>query len=647
MSSSSSARPSPGLLVGAATVSLALLAAGWLMNEGPSGASHEQGGRVPVRGASAVGIVSPALAREGAEVAHAEAHYRFELEESTELHLAGGLESDNATRSIGGRLACQVVDERQGEQLLALSIVEGRMACTDGSGAEEVSALVGSCSLRRGSDGELLGFRFDGELDGDTKDVLRVLAFALRARLPEGAHERGGWSFEERDLTGPYIARYAWEGPASEGLRTLTTRKDRSPFRAIDSSLGDCVAASTVVLPVIGPSRAIPSGRAVWPQSVRSKETLCATIHEVEGRIAVELDLTLRLIGQGPLGHHGAARWEGEWASIDGAEDLDDIDPEEPAFRAQELEELSAELARLSGAPSLEPIARLGLLEQLAAQLAEDPSLLDDVLAELQRGDLPEDSASLLGAALAAAGTADAAAVLSAVAQDPLLPSSRRLVGVMALGAFDSGLQAPRATLLALVEDPASERSLRGTAMLAIGSMARNDGARSGKGREAEGDAMALLLAQEDTARRRNQLPSWFEALANANTAEAFAALAPYLTSLAPRRRSAAVVALGRMTVPGALEALVDRSCRERLESVRLEAARALARREEPEATEATRARLRSEASESIRAGIVRSLLRRASTDTDAAALLRHVALADPCDRVRRLAAAVDEGGVR
>lgn len=569
-----------------ATVAAVLGAAGWLLStpDAPlpaalgaqSAAGASEAGRAVVGNPAERVAAAAAMGWLGAPVG---SRFRYEVTDRSDYTIKN---PESGAQPVGTmNLACivqtTVLARRTGEvlveeQIEALQFVgaDGRPIAADAVQTSFQAAVVQPFLRRLGAHGQVLGYGFASELDGDQRNFLRGVMAALTFQAPLDAVLT--WSCEEADTTGEYDARY--DVVPGEHAETITVHRSRLQYKAI---------AGQAELPkheLRGVGEATFATQIGWLRDATIDEGMTLALPMLDLETVVERRAKARLLAADRVEVSSSTDgWDRANSPATGMkEQVGQFAADSERRHWQQLLQgvtLEQLLAELSGLLAQQPVAQEAL--NAAFQKLQWLAKLDDKVAlaigqRVLTRELAGDLAGVALSSLGAAGTPAAQAMLGATRSDRTLDLTIRQHATVAT----LQLAAPSAELVeGLARDAASDFDGRDNAMLVLGALAT----RSGQLADGRTPTQALLAMENDAA-ARGGLASWLLAVGNAAPAETMAIAARHLEHADAEVRAAALVALRRVTSADAVTVLIERGLGDSADSVRREALRELSRRD-------------------------------------------------------------------
>lgn len=497
---------------------------------------------------------------------------------------------------------------------------------------ELVAQLAHPMLVRVDERGSVLGYRFASELQVDNRDLIRSLVSNGRFVAPPTAAARD-WAANETDPTGPYRARYSrvTQGDGSHVVRKtkpLTAEAGSDPSSLVQRIASDAEARFAAI-----------EDRHYL--SAHASERLVANIPEIGAKVTVAFRAEWTL-GDGSafadaLPVPSAMLAASGWATLDGADEEDLSD--DLAFEEEDpitVGEASATLGGILSGDDVDPLTRLELLERLAAQVGRDPDILRELGLWIDEAQ-DERVASFVLGSVGAADTPAAGEFLAERLSDPLRPPADRMHAAIAASQLSRPGPKVFGALRSLSRDPAVPRGVRNSSLLALASASR-----SANPDDDSAAAATAVLDHEEEARRRGELPTWFDALANLGSDAALTKLEAYAQHSDPSLRTAAVRATARVALPRATEIVFARRG-DSSPRVRAEVSFCIGRRLN-EFGEHAESILTDDADESVRAAAINGLARSDDESGRARRLLTHFAGRDPSETLRSAAARALEG---
>jgi HEAT repeat protein len=572
--------------------------------------------------------------------------YQAELSSLSALSLesaypqAKGSEQQVSTR-LTGVLRLDVFEEQAGIALVKVSLQPQSFSFNVGGNAVPgVLEQLGPLSrlplvARVQRDGRVLSVRAARE--HEQRPLLLGPLKSLLAALQPVQPPRAGvssWEGEEDDTTGLSVTAYARDG--------ATLRKNKRAYRALATPAGlqPVGQGLDVVLNASGARLSLEASG--WPESVASDETvdILQTSPGPDGqarrqRVAtITTQVSLRLTSSFPSG--ALAPTPPDWLALPERRLAHAVEPPAPPGEQRPPHELMAELLATDSIqneadrlraqselmqPLSEAMRRMPLAARMAGEALRSPK------------GLSEDRASTLIGSLMTAGTPEAQLELSRVVREPKVHEGIRRQALGQLGLVEQ----PTAESVALARETLGSEDLdvRATGSLALGSMTRS---LRQSGQPLASDNTALLLRLLREARTEVDKVLALDALGNAGSPEALAAVVAALEAPEAPVRNSAVRAL-RQLPPGPADDAINRTLIRDPESmVREGAVFALGFRELTRHLPAIRSALTADPQARVRLALVRMLGDRMMTVAGARELLTQAASADADPDVRNAA---------
>lgn len=579
------------LLSTAIAATLAVAATVWLCQ--PTGASP-----LPLGGAtgSVLAVEAPAAAAgsdadgertvaartSGCWTAAAGSRFTFRVDDQLELavHSPEGGVQQGAVLHARCEVTTLVLDRRHGETLVEQRITGLQFLGADsrpitGDAAQEsyVAATVEPVLVRMATTGQILGYGFAAELDGDQRNFLRGTLGLFAFEAPGAA---SSWTSFATDSTGDFEARY--EAVPATVADALVVQRRRTRYTKVTGQKE---------LPqheLSGQAEAQFALSRGWLDAVRLDERMTMALSILDLRTLVHrvatIDCTSADVAALPTDL--AAAWTRAEAPASSAgerlgsrAEADERAAWRQRLQATSLGQILADLQRLLAAADQDNEAVDACFQQLQWLLRLDDRAVDALQEQLAARQLGDRVAQVAIGALGAANTDRAQQSLVALRNEPALGDELRhsaTVSCLQLGK-------PGTVLFAdLLRDAEGDSAQAQSSLLVLGALAPRA--------EGEGGSAPLttLLAMEERAEARGQLRTWLLAVGNSRTPAAEPVALRLLGHADADVRAAACVALGRQSSAQALDALCVRGLGDASPAVRHEAVIALSRRSEPAA---------------------------------------------------------------
>jgi hypothetical protein len=565
-------------------------------------------------GHAAAGHAAPSAAADGGDERHeltprlgclgapAGSTFRYRITDRSDFTVL----SAEAGSHPGGRLHAEgfvtttVLDRRDGEVLVQQQIDGLQFFGADGRpiGDDPVAECLGAAAatpvlVRLDARGKVLGFAFDGALDGDQRNFLRGTLGVLLFQAP--AADARPWNVTDSDTTGDYEARY--EVLAAAAADELCVRRTRRRYTMVAGH------AEPPVHELRGTGEATFSLRLGWLGAARLDEGMTIALPMLDLQAVTERRATVQLLANGHvvLPTDFAADWARATAPATGAGETTGrfaADSERRAWQQRldgvTLDQLLAELMQLLGRPDVDAEAVDQTFQKLQWLARLDRDVVDSIGERIGTRQLQGELAGVALSSLGAAGTDAAQSVLAAVRSDRSLAADVRQAATISALQLDH----PSAELTAgLVRDASSDGDGRGNAMLVLGALAPRSRGALADGRS----AIDTLLAMEDDAAARGDLSTWLLAVGNAAPPQTVQIVQRHLGNQDPSVRASACVALRRVADPVVVTILVERGLGDAVAIVRREAMGVLGSRSEAAARAALQDAATNDADEELR----------------------------------------------
>jgi len=625
----------------AAAASVAAAAGAVLLSTGPATRGELAATTADPRpsaatGGSVVDHRATARSRQDGDGAVPGTRLHYQLDDRTEIATTGEAAPARLARvHTSVEVDVTVLDRRAGEVLLRAQLDpptfrdgdERLVAPGDRQRDRYVAAAATAVTMRTSTSGQLLGFGFAPELDGEQRNFLRGLLGTFAFQLRDGV---ASWEASEADTTGEYLARYV-AVPAVAG-EARTFRRTKLRYTAM--------AGGVTPHRLDGSAEARFGRDAGWPASVHANETTVTDLPVAEVHLSVHRTFTLSLsnVTAVPVSGDLEAIWAATVDPVAGhhegaADGAARAEAEASAWRERLLgvgaAQLLAELRAIQAARPIDGAALALAFERLTWFGRLDASAARALAGLVVAGQVDDDLIGAVLGALAAAGTEAAQEALLQVRSEVRLSLAVRDTAQAAM--LDLAQPVP-AVLEALTADIAGSGDLRLGAALVLGALAPRCREPLCDGRP----ALATFLALEPEMQRRGELATWMLALGNTRSDAIFGAARRHADSPDAAIRAAVCTALGKVTSPAATDLLIERGRHDLEPGVRAEAISRLGKSGEPRAAAAVRQAARADAHADVRRAAVEMLARAGSSeDLD---LLRAIATSDPDAGIRDLA---------
>jgi hypothetical protein len=502
--------------------------------------------------------------------------------------------------------------------------------------------------------GKVAGLFLPPDAGKFSQDFARTLLAALQFILPEvSPNESGSWTTNEADRNGPYLARYHVTRSTGGGNpRLVSVRKTKlrylpTPKGPADEELPGKSQARKTVFPTMNFVAWFDStsGQLI---SLNGTETLETA---VEDKHVAHSETTLRLTHKlAPKFSVSDTEQLVRWAAT-----LKETSARLPLFAQPSRAEVEGNIQRteLRDAPVSDLLAQLNSIQidpnrdkqetietplylKFKAMVYLHPEECAKLGPVLAKAEISSPTFRILSGALGAIGNREAQATLvEAITARP--QDSAALASLIATlgGAPHPTLQSEKAMYQVALNAP--DPNVSGSAILALGSMARNlartESARSNA-------LIEFLLQRAGAPGPREQTQAALQALGNSASSRALPVLTKVANDESPAMRAAALDALRNIPEPQVDPLLRKSLVTDAEPRVRLEAAFALGfRKTSVESFNTQKKVLATESDEKVRGALLDNLAKMHRHYPEVRTMLARAAKNDPSEYVRKEAA--------
>lgn len=533
--------------------------------------------------------------------------------------------------AVRGALTTTCVARTTEEHTVAMTfdVPEGALALPDGTEQRAAELLGGTTFVTRDARGHTKAIRFPAEMPEAGRNVVRDMLTLGQITLP--ASPAPTWSAEEIETSGPFEADYAVRAIGSDQVTLAKTRRGRPPHGQLRTEAlrphaeidGDSAGGTIHIHHVLG------ADDFLWGLDVTVPVALkvgSRTVGRTRGHLAVS--------------HRAQSQADADALSLMLAErakgaqsDLAASDVDARLERRMQEDELGTDTWKtLSGRLDASAADRTKVYLKLKALFLLHPETCSKAGLELVA---TEDTHStrfhLLAGALTAAGTKEAQQALVAAVRGSAgkLAHERALVG--SLGMLKAPTKETIAELRTLRDSHAVEE-VRGSARLALGSLAKADPAQA---RQIVDSEIAAYRAANNGDDRALSLL----ALGNTGADDLLAIAREAFQDPDPHVRAAAASSLRFVTAGDAEDLLVSIAQKDSAATVRAEALHALGYRIlGAPALEAVTAIVRSDPEEDVRMAAVQIIAKEIGHDGSLEGVLEEVTRTERAKGVRNAA---------
>lgn len=557
-----------------------------------------------------------------------------ELISSTLRAAAGKEQIFQSFRGVNLRIVVNGQEQTAQEEEVRRSLEQGYLIEVTPQGLPEALYLEGSASRI-------------------AQDFIRTLLSLIQVvgpDAPPGAE--GTWTVREEDRNGPYEARYRLMKEAAGRPDWLSLRKTKIRYFS----------------PKPGNSEPVLPGRTETKQVLKPEMRFAAQFDTANGELAalqgtetIQTEIQGKKVAQTQTllsllrSSHKLLTPDELAALQETARAIREKSPALALYKPRSKAEIEANIQRTElGQATKEDLlalleaqhtenltgdkreaALLPLYLKFKALIYVHPEDCPDLARKLAQAPISSDTFQVLTAALGAVAHRQAQAALLLAIHERLgeEKAAQELIAELG-GALHPTKEAEKE--LRRIGESAENQNISGTALLALGSMARNLSQKSGKRAEGIVEFLAAVAEEQGPPERTQHA---LQALGNAASRSSFQLLKKFAASDSPSLRAAALDGVRSVQLPEVDELLFKALATDPETVVRQEAAFALGfRKPGRQSLEAQTKALAGETNDNVRAQILDNLAKMAASFPEVRATIEAAAANDPSERVRKTA---------